>query len=147
MKLRNVSQKLRVISETPSLWREFVWSDCVRCEKERLHSVFKACGVHIRRLSFSQHLIQPRVLRIVSQNTLKLMKMSEMANLLQYCSNLTHLSLSGVDHLVSSRVGEVLEEQLREAIQKMKYLKVLNIHCYGSYQPYLRAYGLCSYLV
>ena len=136
-KLRYVSQKLRKISETPSLWREFVWPDCVRCEKERLHSVLKACGAHIKRLSFSQHLIQPRVLPIINQNTLKLMKMSEMASLLQYCSNLTHLSLSAVDHSVSSRVGEIVEEQLREAIQTMKYLEVLNIHCYGSYQPYL----------
>ena len=114
-----------------------MWPDCVRCEKERLRNVLKASGAHVRRLSFSQNLIQPRALPIISQMTLKLIKMSEMASLLQYCCNLTHLSLSAVDHSVSSRVGEVLEEQLRETIQKMKYLEVLNIHCYGSYQPYL----------
>ena len=137
IKLRYVSRRLQKISETPSLWREVVWRDCNSCEEERLHNVMKACGIHIRRLSFSQHLIHPRTLPIVSQTTIKLIKVSEMAKMLHYCSNLTHLSLPVLDHSKSlNGGGDGPDDQLREAIQRMKYLEVLKVYCCSSYQPY-----------
>ena len=138
IKLRYVCRRLQKISETPSLWREVVWRDCNSCEEESLHNIMKSYGIHIRQLSFSQHLIHPRTLPIVSQTTMKLIKVSEMAKMLRYCSNLTHLSLPDLDH--SKRLnggGDRPDDQLREAIQRMKYLEVLKVYCCSSYQPYL----------
>ena len=135
VKLRCVSRKLRSISETPSLWREFVWFVNPRAEK-CLHNVMKACGAHIKRLSFHSHyLIRPNVLPPnSSQKAIKLVKMSEMVKMLQYCNNVTHLNLPALDHWSSHS-----DAQLRECIQQMKYLEVLTVHCHaaGSFQPYL----------
>ena len=128
VKLRYVSKEIRSISETPSLWRDFVWPDCNPCEAECLHNVMKACGVYIRRLSFPQHLIQPTYVPQASQ---KLMKMLEMTRILQYCTNLTHLDLPAV----TASSGE-LDTQLK-VIEEMKHLEVLSIHCKDSFQPYL----------
>ena len=125
------SREIRSISETPSLWRDFVWPDYNSREAECLHNVMKACGVHIRRLSFPQHLIQPVALTNIAQMSQKLMKMSKMAKMLQYCTNLTHLDLP----LLTASSGE-LDEQLK-AIEEIKHLEVLSIHCNDSFQPYL----------
>ena len=62
VKLRYVSRRLQKISETPSLWHEVVWRDCSTCDEKRLHNVMKAFGIHIRQLSFFQHLIYLRTL-------------------------------------------------------------------------------------
>ena len=136
VKFRYVSRRLQKISETPSLWRKVVWRDCSSCEKtKRLHNVMKTFGIHIRQLSFFQHLIYPRTLLKVSQTTIKLMKISEMEKILHYCSNLTHLSLPVLDYSESLNDPD---DQLWEAIQRMKYLKVLKVCCCSSYQPYLK---------
>ena len=137
VKLRYVSRRLQKISETPSLWRKVVWRDCYSYEEERLHNVMKSCGIHIRRLAFSQHLIHPRTLPIVSQTTIKLIKVSKMAQMLHYCSNLIHLSLPVLDHSSLNGGGDGPDDQLREAIQRMKYLEVLKVYCCSSCQPYL----------
>ena len=131
VKLRYVSQKIRSISETPSLWRYFVWPDCNPREAECLHNVMKTCGVHIRRLSFPQHLIQPVILPTVVQTSQKLVKMSEMAKMLQCCTNRTHLDLPAV----TSSSGE-LDVQLK-AIEEMKHLEMLSVHCNNSLHSYL----------
>ena len=98
----------------------------------------KACGVHIKRLSF-HYLIQPNVSVLPpnsSQKAIKLVKISEMVKMLQYCSNVTHLNLAALDH--SSSQGIYSDTQLREQIQQMKHLEVLTVHCHaGSFQPYL----------
>lgn len=129
VKLRCVSRRLRSISETPSLWRDFEWSDCNHREEKHLYNVMKTCGAHINRLSFPERLVQSGALPIAGKDVLKLTKMSEMAKMLQCCRNLTHLSLPALN----SPHGD---EQLKEAIQEMKYLEVLSIHCYDSFQPY-----------
>ena len=83
VKFRYVSRRLRSISETPSLLYEFVWPDCNRREERCLYNVMRDCGVHIRRLYFTQHVIQPRSLPDTqSQAIRKLIKMSEMAKML-----------------------------------------------------------------
>ena len=56
--------------------------------------------------------------------TLRLVNMSEMAKILQYCSNLTHLNLPGLS--VSRDESDAL---LKEAIREMRHLEVLKIHC------------------
>ena len=123
-------------------------------EEERLQNVMKSCEIHIRRLSFSQHLIQPRTPLLVNRTTIKLIKASEMAKMLHYCSNLTHLSLPVLDHSKSLNLtqfslpvvdnseslnggGDGPDDQLREAIQRMKYLEVLKVYGCSSCQPYL----------
>ena len=132
VKLRYVSRKLRRISaEAPSLWREFVWFVNPRAEK-CLHNVMKACGAHIKRLSF-HHLVQPNVLPTSSQKAINLVKMSAMVKMLQYCDNVTSLNLGALDYWSSHS-----DAQLREQIQQMKHLEVLTVHCRaGSFQPYL----------
>ena len=130
-----MSRKLRSISETPSLWREFVWFVNPLAEK-CLHNVMKVCGAHIKRLSF-HHLVQPNVFPPTSsQKAIKLVKMSEMVKMLQYCNNITNLNLPALDHW-SSR-GIYSDTQLRKCIQQMKHLEVLTVYCHaGLFQPYL----------
>ena len=60
----------------------------------------------------------------------------QMAEMLQFCSNLTHLSLPALDYSNSS-FDTNPDEQLRRSIQEMKHLEVLTIHCYTSVKPYL----------
>ena len=133
VKFRYVSRRWRNISETPSLLCEFMWPDCNHHEERCLYNVMKDCGVHIRRLSFPQQVICPcRLPNTENQVILKLMQMAEM---LQFCSNLTHLSLPALDHSNSS--SDDSGEQLRRSIQEMKHLEVLTIHCYTSVKPYL----------
>ena len=58
--------------------------------------------------------------------------------MLHYCSNLTHLSLPVLDHSKSLIDGaDGPDDQLREAIQRMKSLEVLKVYCCSSCQPYL----------
>ena len=133
VKFRYVSRRWRNISETPSLFCEFMWPDCNHHEERCLYNVMKDYGVHIRRLSFPQQVICPcRLPNTENQVILKLLQMAEM---LQFCSNLTHLSLPALDHSNSS--SDDSGEQLRRSIQEMKHLEVLTIHCYTSVKPYL----------
>jgi len=122
-----VSRRLRSISETPSLWREFVWTDCNHREEKQLYNVLKIYGTHIRRLSFPQHVVQP-----VTRATLTFVNGLEMVKMLQYCNNLTHLNLPTLDHVDSH-----FDEKLMKDIQEMKHLQVLNVHCDDSLQSYL----------
>ena len=135
-----MSRRLRSISETPSVWRELVWPDYNYCEQNHLCNVLKICGIHIRRLSFPQHVIGPLALPTIvktvskdNQAILKLVEMSEVLKILQYCSNVTHLSLPVLDHPISHDP----DEELKEAVQKMEHLTSLSIHCHDSFLPYL----------
>lgn len=60
--------------------------------------------------------------------------MSEMAKMLQYCSNLTYLSLPDLSLCRDDHESTVL---LRETIQEMRHLEVLIIHYPCSLQQYL----------
>jgi len=138
LNLRYVSQRLRSISETPSLWREFVWSDCNRCEEKHLCNILKVYGTHIRRLSFPHHLAQ-LVTRVNNswgrpRTTLAIVNASEMMKMLQCCNSLTHLKLAPLDY-ANSRFDEHLT--MTRGIKEMKHLQVLNVHCYRSLQTYL----------
>ena len=72
------------------MWRDLVWPDCDRREENRLCNVLKICGIHIRRLSFPQHVIGPLALPTIvktvlkdGQTILKLVDMSEVLKILQ----------------------------------------------------------------
>ena len=142
--LRYVSRRLRSISETPLIWRVVVWSDCDRREEKCLYNALKVCGVHIRQLSFPQHVIGPIALPTIvktvgkenGQTILKLLQMSEVVKILQYCGNVTHLSLPAVDYSISH--GDDLDEELKPVIRKMVHLVVSNAYYHHSFQPTLK---------
>ena len=133
--LRYVCRKLREVSLTPSLWRVFVWEDCTCREEKRLYNVMETCGVHLKRLSFPQQLVAPSALPIICGTTQRLMKMSEMVKVLQYCCNLTHLNLPSLDYAVNC--PDDVDAKLKKTIEEMEHLEVLNIHCATTFRPYL----------
>ena len=96
----------------------------------------KVCGVHIRRLSFPQKLIQPNGLHDVTRGcattSIKLMTKSEMASILHHCMNLAHLCLPTLSHL-NSNSDDDPDEQLSQSIQEMEHLEVVNLYCTGSF--------------
>ena len=98
VKLRYVSQRLRVAVETPSLWRKFTWSNFDFREERSVISLFESCGRHVKQLSFPDLVIP--------------------VELLQLCSNVLWLSLPSV---------ELSLGQLRIIMQSMKKLKYLDI--------------------
>ena len=102
VKLRYVSQRLRSISVTPSLWRKVVWPYYDRLEERCLSNLLKTCGRNIVQLSFPHHVMP-----------------SKLVKFLQHCGNVRHLSLSQDIKLNS--------EQLTKVLQPMVYLSVLNI--------------------
>ena len=132
--LRNVCRKLRNLSQTPSLWSEFIWVDCSCRQEKRLYNVMETCGAYVKRLSFSQHYIGPGPLQTICGTTQKLMKVSGMVKVLQHCSNLTYLNLPALDYV---KCFDDVDMQLRKTIEEMEHLEVLNIHCATSFQPYL----------
>jgi len=76
MKLRYVSRRLRTVSETPSLWSEFVWPLYDRREERSVMSVLKRCGEYIKRMFFPDH-VTPSIL----------------IKMLNHCNNVTELRL------------------------------------------------------
>ncbi|XP_065908136.1 uncharacterized protein [Dysidea avara] len=103
VKLRYVSRWLRcVIEETPSWWREFVWPYCDSSEECSVKEMLKVCGQHIKVLSFPYS-------RVTS---------TRLVEMLQYCSNVQHLSLPST---------KLDPEQLRMAIHHMGCLQTLEV--------------------
>ena len=52
VRLRYVSHKIRSISETSTLWKNFLWPWYDSREERSVNEVLKACGAHIKRLTF-----------------------------------------------------------------------------------------------
>ena len=102
VKLRYVSRRVKSISETPSLWRKFVWRYYDRLEERCLCNLLKACGPHIAELSFPNH-VTP----------------SKLVKLLQRCGDVRHLSLS--------KETKLSIEQITNILQHMEHLSVLKI--------------------
>ena len=102
VKLRYVSKRLRTISETPSLWRNFVWPHYDYLEERCLCNFLKACGNHIVQFSFPHHVMA-----------------SKLVKFFQHCSNVRHLSLPQETKLSLA--------QLTNILQHMEYLSVLKI--------------------
>ena len=102
VKLRYVSRWLRcVIEETPSLWKEFVWPYYNSHEECSVKEVLKVCGQHIKVLSFPNSRVP-----------------STLVEMLQYCSNVQHLSLPST---------KLDPEQLRNTVQYMRCLQTLEL--------------------
>ena len=112
VKLRYVSKWFRCVTEgTPSLWKEFVWPYYDSREECSVKEVFKTCGQHIKVLSFPYSRVP-----------------STLVEMLQYCSNVQHLSLlsTKLDH-----------DQLMKTIRHLGQLKTLELkvdRCTDTYQ-------------
>jgi len=102
--LRYVSQRLQIVSEVPSLWREFVWDYYDTREELCVKNVLKRFGEHIRRLAFPGYLTP---------------KLDEM---LQFCNNVRQVSLPVVTTLSPDQL--IL---LGETVQHMKHLHTLEV--------------------
>ena len=101
VKLRYVSRWLRcVIEETPSLWKEFVWPYYDSRDECSVKEVLKVCGEHVKVLSFPSS------------------RVPSLVEMLQYCSNVQHLSLPST---------KLVPEQLRKAIHHMGCLQTLEL--------------------
>ena len=71
-----VSKRLRSLCNTPSLWRKFIWPHFdIHREEYCVKSVLKSYGQFVKRFSFPHHVIPSKL------------------TFLQYCSNVTELSL------------------------------------------------------
>ena len=110
VKLRYVSRTLRAVSETPSLWSEFVWPLYDRREERSVMKVLKICGDYIKQLIFPDH-VTPSVLY----------------KMLSYCKNVTQLSLPSVTKVDS--------KMLRIAVQHMNRLEKLQVQLSTDIKP------------
>ena len=112
-----VSQKLQTVSKTPSLWHEFVWDYYDSREETCVKNTLKKRGEHIKRLAFPGYLAP------------------KLEEILQYCSNVSHLSLPVV------RLNRNQLALLGEAVKKMKQLHTLDIGMF-TYVRHLLEIGL-----
>ena len=102
VKLRYVSRWLRCVTEgTPSLWKEFVWPYYGSLEECSVKEVLKVCGQHIKVLSFPNSRVTPML-----------------EDILQYCSNVQHLSLPLI---------KLDPEQVRKTVHHMGCLQTLEL--------------------
>ncbi|XP_065914507.1 uncharacterized protein [Dysidea avara] len=102
VKLRYVSRWMRHVTEgTPSLWKEFVWPYYDSREECSVKEVLKVCGQHVKVLSFPYCRVP-----------------STLVEMLQYCSNVQHLSLPST---------KLDPEQLRKSIHHMGCLQTLEL--------------------
>ena len=117
VKLRYVSRTLRVVSETPSLWSEFVWPLYDRREERSVINVLKACGDYTKRLVFPDHVPATSLIEMLS-----------------HCNNVTQLSIPPVT--------EIDSEELRLAVQHVKHLEQLEVQLSTDIKPLLQIDGL-----
>ena len=111
VKIRYVSRTLRVACETPSLWRDFTWSQFDSREERCIRSLLKSCGKYIKRLSFPDHIMP-----------------SKLASMLKCCNNLIQLSIP---------TSSLSADQLGKAIGPIRNLKMLDIPWSGDINPLL----------
>ena len=96
--LRYVSQRIRNVTEVPSLWKEFVWSYYEDREEYCVCNLLKSCGSFIKTLSFPNHV--PPTLH----------------HLLRYCNDVVELILP-TTKLDRVQVGKVMGQM--QHLQKL----------------------------
>ena len=101
-RLRYVSRRTRLVSETPSLWTEFVWPHYTTREERCVNGILKACGGYVKQLSFPDYAPAP----------------SKLVRMAKYCRNVVHLS-----------IGTCLsDQQLNKIVENMVHLQKLEVH-------------------
>ena len=103
-KMRYVCRKFRSVCETPSLWRRFSWSQFDVREERCVKNVLKMYGEHVRRLSFSHHVMPAKLIAM-----------------LKCCSNLVQLSIPN---------SKLSTDLLGKAIESMRNLENLDVLWY-----------------
>ena len=106
VRLRYVSRKIRSISETSILWKNFLWPWYDSREERSVNEVLKTCGTHIKRLNFPSNFL----------GVSKGMAPSTAIQLLQHCCNVTEITLD-----TCLNVNEV------QKVVEMKFLQKLEI--------------------
>ena len=102
LKMRYVSRRLRAVSETSSLWSEFVWPLYDHREEQSVINVLEVCGQYVKRLIFPDH-VTPLIL----------------CEMVSHCKNITQLSIP---------TGTELDAQeLSKTIQHMQYIEKLEV--------------------
>ena len=94
VRLQYVSRKIKSINETSTLWKNFLWPWYDSREERSVNEVLKACGTHIKRLTF------PGVSRGMAPSTA--------IQLVQHCCNVTEITL-GTCLLNGDEVQKVVE--------------------------------------
>ena len=101
-KLRYVSRRIRLASETPLLWTDFVWPFYGTHEERCVSGILKACGGCIKLLSFPNYMPAP----------------SKLVKMLHHCRNVTKLSLGTC----------MPANQLEKIVLNMSQLQMLEVH-------------------
>ena len=104
--MRYVCQRFKDVSETPLLWKNFVWPGCEPHHVRSMSALIKVCGEHVKRIFFPAH-VTPIVLL-------------EMA---QCCTKVTHLSLP--------KYTQLSLDDLEEIVRRMTHLQELDVFTYG----------------
>ena len=100
--MRYVSRRFKDVSETPSLWREFVWLDYEPRHVRSVSSVLEVCGEHVRKIFFPAHVPATKILEIV-----------------HFCTKLQHLCLP--------EGCQLFLDDLREIVQTLTHLQQLDM--------------------
>ena len=104
LSLSGVSRLFRSISQTPSLWREFIWPHLDSSEKPAVKNMLEYHGANIKQLCFIDHI-----------------KSFELGIMLHHCKHVVLLSLP-----VSTKLPP---EQLGKVVRSMKNLQCLDTLC------------------
>ena len=120
IRLRYVSRKMRSVSETSSLWRNFLWPWYDRREERSVNNVLKIFGTHIKQLAFP--------------GNPDCMSPSTAVGMLEHCCNVTKISLGTC--LSGNDVWKVVE---------MKFLQKLEM-CWITHVPVQPIIAACSKL-
>ena len=97
-----VSQRFKEISETPSLWKKFVWPDYEPRHVCSVSKVLKTHGEHMRQIFFPAHMTTANILEMT-----------------HYCPNVTHLSLP--------RYTQLSLDHLEDIVHTMTHLEQLDV--------------------
>ena len=107
VKIRYVSRRVRAVSETSSLWSEFVWPLYDHREEHSVMNLLKICGQYVKRLIFPDHVTPFALYEMVS-----------------HCKNITQLSIpTGT---------EIDVRKLSKAVQCMQDIEKLEVKFSGA---------------
>ena len=97
-----VSKRFKEISETPSLWKKFVWPDYEPRHVCSVSKVLKTHGEHVKQIFFPAHVTPVNILEMT-----------------HYCPKVTHLSLP--------RYTQLSMDHLEEIVHTMTHLEQLDV--------------------
>ena len=118
MAMRYVSRRFKHVTETPSLWKEFVWPECEPRYVDIVADLLKTNGEHMRRIFFPAHVTPVKIL--------------EMAHC---CTKVTHLSLPRNTQLSLDHLEEIVHAMAQ--LQELDiFLKIFSQYDYNQYGYY-----------